>query len=239
MTTLEEKIKTLRGKNAQEWNDLDHIYFDNYQNLEKLKKEAEQNAIKEFFLQKERLKIKAGLNKTIFQADIEEMDTLKTILQDQKRSADPKYALFVTINPKDNELSGYEELNKRVEKCLAKYWITEYAYCYEQRSTDAESIHGLHTHILITRGTHKPSHCEREIRSTFSPLCGNSKHINIQYKKKEWINDKLEYMLGNKTGTDTNGSEKDLKIPIDIIMREKLNIQPIVYRGYEDFFSKV
>jgi len=231
--TLEEDINILRGK-KEEWNDKDDDTFNQYQTLQDYKREAEKLAIKEFYLQKERLKIKAGLNTKIFTADLEEMEQLKDKLKEQKRSQDTKYALFITVNPKQNDLSGYEELNKKVEKCMAKYWVTDYAYCYEQRSTDTNSIHGLHCHILLTRGSHKPSHCEREIISTFSPLSGNVKQINIQYKKKEWISDKLKYMTGDKTGDG-----KDEKIPVDVYMREQLGIPPINVRGYEELFSNL
>jgi len=232
MTTLEERIIHLRGKN--EWDQSDQFDFDDYQELQLIKKEAGKLALREFYLQKERLKIKAGKNLIIFKSDYEEIETLKQISRENKISLDPKYALFITINPKINDLSGYQELNKRVEKCVAKYWITDYAYCYEQRSTDPNLITGLHTHILLTRGSHKPSHCEREIQSTFLSLCGNAKHINIQYKKKDWIKDKISYMLGDKTGDG-----KDLKTPIDTIMRETLGIEKIKHSGYSEFFSNV
>jgi len=232
MTTLEEKINTLRGKS--EWDTQDNLDFDTYQEIQTFKREAEKLALKEYYLQLERMKIKAGKNLKIFSTDLTEMESYKESLKETKLQNDPKYALFITINPECNDISGYTELNKRVEKCVAKYWITDYAYCYEQRSTDATLINGLHCHILLTRGSHKPSHCEREIRSTFSSLCGNSKHINIQYKKKEWINDKLNYMLGDKTG---DGKEE--KTLIDTEMRKTLGIEKIKYAGYSEFFSNL
>lgn len=235
MTTLEEEVNTLRGKNStDEWTDKDDATFQEYNDLQIIKKEAARKALVEFYLQKERLKIKAGKNKKIFQEDLEEVEELKLIVKEQQKSLDPKYALFITINPKENGLSGYKELDKKVQKCITKYWVSDYAYCYEQRSTDPEAITGLHTHILLTRGSHKPSHCEREIISTFKGLCGNLKHINIQYKRKEWVKDKLEYMLGMKTGEG-----KDEKVEIDEVMRNILDIPPIIHDGFTDFFSNV
>ncbi len=231
MTSLEQHIDLLKDKD-EDWNDHDHIHFRSWEELQNIKKEAKKLALKEYYLSHERLRIKAGKNTIIPIADIKEMEEFRNIIKEQKKSDDPKYAAFITVNPKINDTSGYIELNKKVEKCVAKFWVTDYAYCYEQRSTDSKSIHGLHTHILLTRGSHKPSHCEREIQSTFGPLCGNSKHINIQWKKKEWLKDKISYMLGDKTGDG-----KDLKIPIDNIMRESLGIEKIKYRG--ELFSDI
>ena len=115
-------------------------------------------------------------------------------------------------------------MDKLVKKCLSKYWITDYAYCYEQRSDNADDIHGLHAHILLTRNL-KPSHCKREIQSTFKSIVGiPDKHINIQFKKKEWIPDKINYMLGNKTGEG-----KEPKTEVDKLMRKTLGIEDIYY----------
>ncbi len=230
--TLKEEINKLRGKNPEDWSEYDRITFDEWHEINEIKKDANKQVLKEFYVNIARLRIKAGRNKKIDIEDLEEIDELKKEIKENHKGEDPKYALFITINPKVNDLSGYEQLDKQVQKCISKYWVSDYAYCYEQRSTDSSAIHGLHSHILLTRGSHKPSHCEREIISTFKGLCGNSKHINIQYKRKEWVKDKLEYMLGMKTGDG-----KDEKVEIDEVMRNKLDIPPIIHRGYSDFFS--
>lgn len=208
--------------------ELDRV-ISKFQRYRELKEKAQNNAEQDFYLQKERMKIKLKLNDNIPQMEYEEMDELKEKLKDLKKSQDPKHTAFITINPKENTLEGFKELSKKVEKCISKHWIQDYAYCYEQRSTDANDIHGLHAHILLTRNI-KPSHLEREVRSTFKSVVGiPDKHINIQWKRKEWIKDKYEYMLGNKTGEG-----KDLKTPIDDIMRKSLGIEKI-YTS-ENFF---
>lgn len=227
-----ERVKNLGGKNSDEWDDADVFLFQKWKEIEQLKKDAELKAMSEFYLQKERLKIKLNQNTMIDPTEIQELDQLKEQLKEQQKAKDPKYAIFITVNPKVNDLSGYQDLDKKVRKCLSKYWITDYAYCYEQRSDNADSIHGLHAHILITRGAHKPSHCEREIINTFISLCGNAKHVNIQYKRKEWIKDKLEYMKGNKTGDG-----KDIKVSVDKIMREQLKVEPLIVKGFSEFLS--
>lgn len=188
------------------------------------KQRAQALAEQEFYFKKERIKIQLELNSSISKEDYQEMESLQEQLSQKKKQKDPKYAAFITISPKKNTLDGFQELDKLVKKCLSKYWVTNYAYCYEQRSADENNIHGLHCHILLIRGI-KPSHMEREIRNTFKNIVGiPNKHIDIQYKRKEWIHDKLEYMKGNKTGDG-----KDQKVKIDLKMREILKIEPIYF----------
>ncbi len=188
------------------------------------KLKAIDKAEEEFYVKKERLKIKLRLNSNIPECEYEEMDKLLATQKEKKKEDDPNYALFITVSPKDNLLTDFKSLDDKVQKCLSKYWITDYAYCYEQRSDDPENIHGLHTHILLTRNL-KPSHSKREVQSTFKTIVGiPDKHINIQFKKKEWIKDKIDYMLGNKTGEG-----KDKKTEIDKIMRQTLGIETIYY----------
>ncbi len=195
-----------------------------------LREKAKTQAMSEYYLKIERKKLLLGLNNDIPEIDIKEMKDLEEKLKENQKMKDPKYAAFVTVNPKVNGLEGFEELSKKVEKCLSKYWVTDYCYCYEQRSANEEDIHGLHCHILLVRGI-KPSHMEREIRSTFKSIVGiPDKHINIQYKRKEWLKDKVEYMEGKKTGDG-----KEPKTKIDLKMRELLEIENMYYSP--DFFS--
>ncbi len=190
------------------------IRFDNH------KIHAKNKAEEDFYLKKERLLIKLRLNTNIPEWEYEEMDRLLATQKEQNKQNDPNYAVFITINPKANLITDFKALDDKVKKCISKYWVTDYCYCYEQRSDDEKNIHGLHAHILLTRNL-KPSHTKREVQSTFKAIVGiPDKHINIQYKKKDWIPDKLEYMLGKKSGDG-----KDSKQIIDKIMRKTLGIE--------------
>lgn len=145
-------------------------------------------------------------------------------IKEAKEDGDSKYFAFVTVNPEHNKCEDYEALNTLVEKCVSKYWVTQYAYCYEQRSDNANDIFGLHSHIILIRAGKRPSELEREVRSTFSKCVGIPKlHINIQWKRKSWLKDKVDYMKGLKTGDG-----KDTKVDIDKVMRKQLDIPDYV-----------
>lgn len=215
-TLLSEKQLEYWGEKCTEYDNITSFALD--------------RAKKNFYLKKETLKIQLRMNPDIPECDYNEMQELQQKQRELKKELDPKYAGFITVNPKGNTLENFDQLKKQVEKCISKYWVNEYCYCYEQRSDSEEDIKGIHCHILLKRNI-KPSHFEREIRNTFKNLVQiPSKHIDIQYKKKEWLKDKVEYMKGNKTGEG-----KDLKVKVDKIMRSKLGIEELYYSP--DFFS--
>ncbi len=200
---------------------------DTFQELRHIQKDAEKTAIKEFYLKIHRKKIKLKMQPLIPDSAYAEDDELTKQLAVADADDDDKYCAFVTVNPQHNNLGDFDALRIKTERCVAKRWVTQYQYCYEQRSTDAAKISGLHVHLLILR-TIRPSHMEREIRSTFASLVGiPKKHIHISWKKKKWVQDKLDYMAGLKTGVASDDVKKCDKTPIDTIMREKLNIKPI------------
>lgn len=201
----------------------------NYRRYSAIKEKAKLKAEEEFYLKQERAKIKLGLNKSIPEFEIKESEDLEAKLKELKKNNDPKYGVFITVNPKMNTLQGFKELNEKVRKCISKVWVTDYCYCYEQRSADKDNVNGLHVHILLKRGI-KPSHTEREVRSCFKTLVGiPSKHIDIQYKRKDWFQDKIDYMKGNKTGEG-----KIEKTIVDTHMRQLLEIEDLY--SSQDFF---
>lgn len=198
----------------------------------KLSENASTKAEEEFYLKLERMRIQLKRNSNIYDQDYELYEKLSNELKEKNKTSDPKFAGFITINPKTNDPTIIPELLKLCEKCVQKYWVSKYAYVIEQRSDDPANISGVHAHLLIQRDI-KPSHFEREVRSTFKKLVGiPSKHIHISWKRKDWVNDKLEYMKGNKTGEG-----KDLKIPVDVYMRERYDIKTM-YESTPSFNSE-
>lgn len=198
-----------------------------FQDLRAIQEDAEKAAIKEFYLKIHRKKIKLKLQPLIPTSAYEENEQLDKAMAIVDADDDDKYSCFVTVNPQKNDITDFDALRIKTERCVAKRWVTQYQYCYEQRSTEAEKIHGLHCHLLLLR-TIRPSHMEREIRSTFASLVGiPSKHIHISWKRKKWVQDKLDYMAGKKTGVASDDVKKSDKTPIDTVMREKLGIEAI------------
>ncbi len=198
-----------------------------FQELRVIQVEAEKAAIKDFYVKLQRKRIKLKQQALIPESAYEEDAVLTEQLAKKNGDDDDKYCAFITVNPAKNKLEDFEQLRIKTERCVAKRWVTEYQYCYEQRATDPENIHGLHLHLLMLR-TIRPSHMEREIRSTFKSLVGiPEKHIHISWKRKKWVQDKLDYMAGLKTGVASDDVKKADKTPVDKVMREKLGINDI------------
>ncbi|AXQ66379.1 MAG: putative replicase [Cressdnaviricota sp.] len=226
-------IPFTQGENS-ETEDQRHIRQQVWLDQIDLRNSCLQTATKDFYTQLYRMQIKAGLSKNIPEEHLQEFRELKELQKNNQQDTSKKYAMFITVSPKDNRLSGFPELQKCVEKCIQKYWIKEYAYCYEQRSHDPDDIHGIHAHIMITRGSQKPSHAEREVRSSFKRIVGiPALHINIQWKKKEWVPDKIqEYMSGNKTGLNKNGQPKEIACSVDKYFRKIVGVEDL-YSNYK------
>ena len=153
---------------------------------------------------------------------------MKKKIKMTKEDKDDKYFAFVTVNPEVNTLEGYADLNKQVLKCVSKYWVTQYAYTYEQRSDDANKIFGLHAHIILVRGGKRPSELEREVRNTFKRVVGNPEvEINIQWGRKARLKDRIFRISGNRRGEEKDGNPKAPKTLVDKKMREILKLKDV------------
>lgn len=191
---------------------------------------AKNKAEEEFYLKQERLKIQLGFNASIPDYEYAEMERLQELQSKKKQDSSPNYCVFVTVSPQNGSFNGFEDLRSRVEKCVQKYWITEYAYCFEQRKEEIlepdNPLQGLHSHILIKKNSMTPKHIIREITSTFKSKDYVAR-LDFKWKKKEWIPDKIAYMQGEKTGEGK--LEKTL---VDKTMRQTLGIEKTIF--YDD-----
>lgn len=135
----------------------------------------------------------------------------------------PRY-VFITINPSDVLIDEekVQRLTKKLNKCVSKKWINWWAYVIEQRSETSDEFSGLHAHMLIDRGEKVPFEVQREFKSTFREICDvdNPHCLNFKYIPHEAIEQKWQYMLGNKK------DEKQSKVSIDLIFREKFKLEP-------------
>jgi len=130
--------------------------------------------------------------------------------------------VWVTINPKSD--ITLEVFKRKMEKLAHRKIFTEAKYVFEQRGTDEQTLgNGMHCHLLARRNlSYKPFKVKECIQNTCKGIVGNVKSsnlVNVQNIGEEFAKDKLEYILGTKTGEG-----KDQKQKMDPIWRKKNNI---------------
>ena len=137
-------------------------------------------------------------------------------------SSEDRHNAFLTINWKPGTTP--ENTYNIITNIITKKWIDEYAITWEQRGEDEESLGtGYHNHILLINLEKPKSQIHREIYSTVKNLVGNKFHVDVRMIPSSWIDDKLEYMNGNKWDP-----LKDKKSQMDRLFRAKYNLQPII-----------
>lgn len=142
----------------------------------------------------------------------------------RKQEAENKY-YFITICPYDDiELS---KLVKVMDKIVKKRWFTSYVYVYEQRQSEqGKPYHGIHTHIIVDKGSIKKSEAIREVYNTCKDIVGSKQSVDVKILETEYdLSTRLNYILGTKST-----QEKQEKQNIDKIFREENNLQ--------DFYEK-
>ena len=131
--------------------------------------------------------------------------------------------LFITINPKTDS-----DLNKFISKVHSVKnlsWIDKMYYVFEQRSSTKEDAgQGFHSHLLIEDYKNELGKIKSQFVRMFSDFCGKPymNTINVQQKKKEWLEDKLDYIKGKKLD-----EEKPEKVIIDNYWRQQKSIEKL------------
>lgn len=124
---------------------------------------------------------------------------------------------FVTINFKPE--STVHSILAVMSKLAARSFVKRYAYNIEQRGETVEEMgKGIHSHFLIATDINQ-SHLEKYIFSSVRTMVGNKRHVDVRKYSMSLWNDKLDYIKGLKWDSD-----KDLKIEVDNLFREKNNI---------------
>lgn len=163
---------------------------------------------------------------------IKEIQTLRSSLGEKGEEISRPY-IWLCVNP--NSTYTFNEFQKLVSKMLSKVWLTDYVYVYEQRGiTEEEMGKGFHLHAIIKKPDNKkPSHCVRELASTFKKCCDTSNYHFFQTKMidESEKDRKLEYILGTKQTTDEN--QKDLKQAMDKVWRQKIGIPPYFFSNID------
>lgn len=157
------------------------------------------------------------------------------VLAETKQDTKKTY-LYLTINPKpDYPLPDFV---KKIRKTLESKLFIDSLAVIEQRGTDEKSIGtGYHAHILFKRVTplnegRTPTNIKRNLQDSYKKVClvKNPQIMNFQFIPEEYAKDKLEYMLGKKTGKG-----KDLKQKYDIPFRAQNDIPE--YLGNPDLLN--
>ena len=128
---------------------------------------------------------------------------------------------FITINPKEG--TDFEEFKSTVLGVWNWCWIEKMFVVFEQRgSSPSERGHMPHAHILIEKCNNEWNKINSQFRDKFKKFCGMpfENTINVKSKKREWLDDKLEYIMGTKT--DGGKPEKQEQ---DVIWREEMKIK--------------
>lgn len=144
----------------------------------------------------------------------------------RKQEAENKY-YFITICPYDDiELS---KLVKVMDKMVKKRWFTSYVYVYEQRqSEEGKPYHGIHTHIIVDKGTVKKAEVIREVYNTCKDIVGSKQSVDVKILETEYdLSTRLNYILGSKADV-----EKQQKQVIDKIFREENNLQSFYEKNF-------
>lgn len=130
--------------------------------------------------------------------------------------------VWITVSPKPTV--SFLDFRKVVEKLVNRKLFSKYCYTYEQRGKNSEECgKGFHVHILAKRNlNYKPNKVITHIKNTLKNICEVDACCRIQIIGEDFAKDKMEYMLGKKTGgEDCDGEDKQLKQQYDIKWRER------------------
>lgn len=158
---------------------------------------------------------------------------LKTKLQVKIAKQHNNGYLWVTINPDEKKIK-FSEFKKKIIKISKKTCFEECIFVFEQRGTSKKDMgKGFHTHMLIKRNLkYKPVKLKQNIQKSCEKFTYNSKnqnYVNLQIIGEEFAKDKLDYILGLKTGLKKSGEKKSEAQKYDTLWRIKNNIE--IYYG--------
>lgn len=156
-----ELYQLLAQQPVEEFMELQKLYNDEMQELTKRK-------IKIILEQQFKLEtlgdLHSGLNQII--------KSNSGKLKEQNARINNNGWVFITVNPKPDV--SFDKFVQKVTKLVNRKMWQYVEYAYEQRSDDAENVHGYHVHILCRRNlNYKPSKCIKNTRNTFKGIVGN------------------------------------------------------------------
>lgn len=133
-------------------------------------------------------------------------------------TGDSRSNAFVTINWKPGTTP--EHTVGLLSNVIGKKWVKKVFWSYEQRGTDEDSMgSGYHNHLLFLNVDKPKSQIQREIYNTVKNHVGNKFHVDVRMIPDSWVNDKKDYMRGDKWDDD-----KALKVSYDKPFRLKYGL---------------
>lgn len=126
---------------------------------------------------------------------------------------------FVSVSPRPG--TGVEPLLKKIQKLAKKRSIEGTMYCIEWNKNQEP-----HCHILVHQLQCSDTDFRKNTKNTFKNLVDNTRCINIRGVPEDWIEEKKEYIRGEKWDT-----EKDEMIEYDRYKREQLGLEPYYCTG--------
>lgn len=129
--------------------------------------------------------------------------------------------VWITVSPKPTV--SFSDFRKTVEKLAARKIFTKHCYTYEQRGMTLSDVGaGFHVHMLAARNlNYKPNKVITHIKNSIKNICDIERCCRIQIIGEDFAKDKMEYMLGDKTGgEDCSEENKRLKQRMDKVFRD-------------------
>lgn len=180
--------------------------------LKDVQEKAEKKVYADYLIQQYKILIESKEDLTSpFLIAAREAFQLTTKLYKQKVSSEH---YWVSVNPSnDKEL---DELIKKVDKYVGRRFITGIIYTYEWCRNGTP-----HVHMLVHQLELSDKDFRKNTKNTFKNLVGNLKCIDIKRVPSDWIQDKIDYLQGNKWDP-----EKDDMIESDKLKREEFELEP-------------
>lgn len=147
------------------------------------------------------------------------------LLKEQTAKKNNNNWVFITVSPKDEIPLG--TFVKKMEKLAERSMFLKYTYVFEQRGDSLTTLgKGVHCHMIVKRNlNYKPNKVIRNVLNTTKSIA-SPKSVDIQFIGDEFKRDKLNYILGRKTG---EGKQK--KQDFDKIFRRKYNLASVYKTG--------
>lgn len=159
---------------------------------------------------------------------IEGRKRLKT-MADASKSKIPEWVL-VTVNVDENLCTDIDKFRPLVEKYVNRKFITEYIYCFEQRSqTEEERGKGMHAHIIVRQCAQDGAQFKRDTKSSFNKVTKTG--IRFDYIRTD-VKQAIPYVKGEKKGKNEDERlEKERKVVQDRLWRPQV--------GLEDWYANL